>query len=68
MTLSEEPILPVEFEAAQQTVYQHADGGRCFHCIGDTCRQLPWALDELAKHPGGQQVLNQYHRPDPQTP
>ncbi|MEU1762858.1 hypothetical protein [Micromonospora sp. NPDC005652] len=70
MIFSEEAVRPVDlFDAAQRITYQHTRGGRCWHCTGDTCRQLAWALDELTRHPGGQQVLDEYHHhPDHPTP
>ncbi|WP_047891741.1 hypothetical protein [Micromonospora sp. RV43] len=56
MTGTEESIRPGDlFDAARRTALQHARGG-CFHC---TCAQNTWALEELRRHPGGQQVLDE---------
>ncbi|TCB95443.1 hypothetical protein E0H26_19830 [Micromonospora zingiberis] len=51
------------FESARNTVLQHRGGGTCFHCQGDRCGQHAWAVEELARHPGGRKFVRQLGLP-----
>ncbi|PSK67596.1 hypothetical protein B0E53_00406 [Micromonospora sp. MH33] len=66
MTAVDESDRPADrFDAARRTALQHVDGGTCWHCIGGTCSQRTWALEELTRHPGGRQVLDKLRTPKP---
>ncbi|MEW2445676.1 hypothetical protein [Micromonospora marina] len=43
-------------ESALRTDLQHQDGGRCFNCTPDGCKQNDWAQEELAAHPEVQRL------------
>ncbi|WP_433288399.1 hypothetical protein [Micromonospora sp. CA-244673] len=54
------------FDSARRTAVHHADGDTCFNCTDSkTCAQYAWALDELARHPGGLDVLKKLKVPVP---
>ncbi|RIV32714.1 hypothetical protein D2L64_24425 [Micromonospora radicis] len=64
MTGTDDSDRPVDrFESARNTALQHRDGGTCLHCRHDRCGQHAWAIEELARHPGGRKLLRQLGHP-----
>ncbi|MEK8106534.1 hypothetical protein NKG94_17220 [Micromonospora sp. M12] len=59
MTSTDESVRPVDrFESARLTALQHVDDGMCFHCCDNECKQQAWAVEELARHAGGRNILS----------
>ncbi|PZG15058.1 hypothetical protein C1I95_20315 [Micromonospora craterilacus] len=64
MTGTDEGDRPADrFESARNTVLQHRKDGTCFHCQDHGCTQHAWAIEELARHPGGRKLLRQLGLP-----
>ncbi|WP_189050510.1 hypothetical protein [Micromonospora sonchi] len=69
MTGTDDSDRPVDrFTSARNTVLQHRHGGTCFHCLDGGCGQHAWAIEELARHPGGRQLLQQLGLSTPPAP